>query len=173
MATLRLEVRTCSRKCYLTKGRPTVHTAMLGPLEAEGRTAREACDKLAIRVAAVLDAMAPVLVMFDLTEPDHVWVTHQLAGGGWAYSHYRRAFPGEVNGASRDSGGVCGFDTLHEAAEAMRQHWYQLNVEPIVNGIVALCTSWREFVCRHCGSVQHTEAPYICRNPACGKPFVR
>jgi rubrerythrin len=58
----------------------------------------------------------------------------------------------------------------------MKEHFYQNYVEPIVHGLLGLCTDRRRWVCKKCGYVSEDDPvtaeadgdSYRCHNPVCG-----
>jgi hypothetical protein len=144
------------------------HKARLGEIEASAKTEREAQDALALAVQTAIENMGRPLLMFDLVEPGKMWHAHQNSSGSWWYTIVRRA-PVTILSGAMCEGGSCGsWKTRDEAIEHMRAHWYQCNIEPIVMGIVALCTGYRQWICKKCRYVQHGHEPYVCTAPGCG-----
>lgn len=144
------------------------HKAQIGDIEGTGKTEREAQDALASAVVTAVKNIGRPLIMLDLIEPRTVWSAHQNSTGAWYYAIWRPAhINGTVSGAMREGGSGGSWDTRDEAIEHMRAHWYANNIEPIVRGIIGLCTDRREWVCERCNSVQQSNAPYRCRAPGC------
>jgi len=144
------------------------HKARLGEIEASAKTEREAQDTLASEVQTAVENMGRPLLLFDLIEPDKIWLAHQNSSGSWWYTIVRRAPVTILSGAMCEGGSGGSWKTRDEAIEHMRAHWYQCNIEPIVMGIAALCTGLRQWVCRKCHSAQQGYAPFICTAPRCG-----
>jgi hypothetical protein len=161
-----LKMRATVRKLHYTGRRRSVrYVATLGNVEAIADTEAEAKGALAAIVEqACADLTAP-LIIYDLVERDTVWIAAPGAYG-WGYTITRRA--PEIGPHYSRSTSLGGFWTREDCYTHMKAHWYAQNAELIVNGIVALCSSWREWVCPKCATGQRAHAPYVCRNPACG-----
>lgn len=143
------------------------HKACIGQIEATAKTEREAQGALAEAVKAAIENMGNPLLLFDLVRPGEIWLAYQNSSGSWWYTHIRRAPGMALSGAAWEGGNTGAWDTRNECIEHMRAHWYQVNIEPIVMGVVALCTGLRQWVCKKCGYVQQGYAPYVCNAPRC------
>ena len=161
--TVRVKADVRKATYYPGRGRRQhKYVAKVGHLEASADSAAEAKTALASMVTHALDNLASPTVMFDFVEPQTAWVA--FAGPhGWGYEIARH----RGDGTSRMCG-VGGHWTRDECLERMRDHWYQNNAALMVSGIVALCTSWREWSCPRCKSAVRSFAPYVCQSPACG-----
>ena len=159
-----LKMRATVRKLRYTSPRSTRYVAKLGNVESIADTEAEAKGALAAIVEMVCAELTTPYVIFDLVEPATVWVAHAGAYG-WGYTINRRA--PEIGPHYSRASGLGGSWTRDECLTHMKEHWYANNAELIVNGIVALCTTWREWACK-CGAANRSRAPYVCRNPACG-----
>src|SRR5690606_15795548 len=102
------------------------------------------------------------------------WYLRGFDGSLWI-AHYRfhqwiHAIVRPVEGSAHEVTGLCigGYERREDALEAMRAHWYANFVQPLVNGLVALCTDRRVFTCPACGAASVSGAPYVCQSPACG-----
>lgn len=165
MSTIRLLVKTSKETLYPGQGRRRIqHTASIGALKASADSevlAREELTKLVQRATETENA---IIVMYSLCDQSEVWIASGDAHG-WNYRIVRPFSPGSHY--SRDSLIGGGWDR-EEARDHMMAHWYASNVQPIVEGIVALCTDLRQWVCPKCRYVQTSHAPYICQAPRCG-----
>ncbi|KKW46581.1 MAG: hypothetical protein UY96_C0003G0084 [Parcubacteria group bacterium GW2011_GWB1_56_8] len=158
-------IGTCDKRTYgvTRKSRKTEYRAKLGNVESNARSSeKEAFDDLSVQIATLCGELTGPTIMFDLVEPQTVWVAYAGAFG-WSYEIHRHASWGISRGSS-----IGGSWTRDECLSRMREHWYSNNVAPIVNGIVALCTSRREWICPKCHYVMRSEAPYVCQAPRCG-----
>jgi hypothetical protein len=160
-----LKMRATVRKLKYTSPRATRYVAKLGNIDAIADTEAEAKGALAAIVEHMCSDVSGPVTIFDLAERDTVWIAYAGAYG-WGYEITRRA--PEIGPHYSRSATIGGSWTRDECLTNMRAHWYQNNAEAIVNGIVALCTSWRQWSCPKCASAQRSFAPYVCRNPACG-----
>jgi len=151
------------------RGKVLAHVASLGSLECQSATKAEAEAALAKQASEVLADSGAPFVLFDWVDPACVWIAHRF-GSCWGYSIIHRDSTRHTFGrdAVGTAGGSLGRLTRDEAIAAMKFHWYQNNVEPVVNGILALCTARRQVECSRCSGVGIVrEAPYRCANPAC------
>lgn len=166
MSSIRLPIKIDKQTLYPGNGRRKLsYKASIGALSASADTevqARAELDRLVHRATETENA---TVIMYSLCDQSEVWVASGDAHG-WHYSIVRPREPGShYSRASQVGGGW----TREECLDRMRDHWYQNNVQPIVEGIVALFTDVRQWVCSRCASVQTGPAPYVCRNPVCGE----
>lgn len=152
------------------RSRTTGYRAVLGEFQGEARTAAEAKQALAEQVAAYASEPSAGLIMYDLVEPGTIWVVRKFSPGSWGYEFIRPAPEGRMpRGATGCSGTSICAKTREEAEDRLRAHWYQNNIEPVVLGVLGLCTDERQWTCVRCQSVQRSEPPYRCQSPNCGQ----
>lgn len=164
---IRIPVTVKKETYYPGGGRKRrAYTARAGALEAAAPTEKEAVGSLqALAERAITNEGSPV-VMYDLIEPDKVWIAYGDAHG-WHYSITRRIAPG----SHYSTGSYNGTWDRETCLERMRAHWYQCNVEPIVDGICSLA-GWSQWSCSRCGAAGPlTFRPTACGNPACRAPL--
>jgi hypothetical protein len=143
-----------------------LHEARFGRLEASGDSPQEAEAQLAAQLATLASDQIDPVILFDWGEPNTVWIAY-LTEHGWGYRIDRSRAP-EFSGCGVGCS-AGGSWTRDECLERMRDHWAQNNVMDLVRGIVGLCTDLREWVCAHCHAPTRGAAPYVCKNPACGR----
>ena len=166
-AALRLPIEITKRSIYSGRAGKHVHDAKLGRLECSAPTAKEATEHLALTVASLVDDITAPFVLWG--NDGSVWMTYRDAYG-WANTIHRPEGAKLCPIGNAGQGGTSGgFASRREAIDALRSHWYQVNVEPIILGLVALCSDWRQWNCDACCYSSTSRAPYVCKSPACGK----
>ena len=145
------------------RGRIRNYTARLGAIEVASKTERGARDAMAAQLARVAVDVGLSQRMLWSLDGTELWIT-VYDGGAWYYHIVRR------DGAqhhARDTRIGC-WEERANAEDAMRAHWYQANVDPIVRGIRAL-VGWGDYECTACGATVYTRDPGRCPSPACGR----
>ena len=162
-SSLKIAVEIESRKGV--RGRVSSYVARYRDVEGHGKTKDDAKADLARRIDALAaEAYASPALLFDL-DGSGVWQVERCHDG-WGYVHFRHVGNGARSYGSSvfPSTGT----TKAQAIEAMRRHWYSIWVEPVVLGIVGLCTSRRRYACPR-QHVSESEGPaYRCQAPGCG-----
>ena len=162
---------TFDRDC---RGRRTGTRASLGLLDEGGADERVAVSLLAATLEALAtNAQIEPIVRWSLDLAE-VMIGYFNVGSGWWYTFIGslRAHIAVDHGFHLPhAGGVCGpFPTRNKCLSAMSRHWYQINVEPIVTGILAL-GGYRAWNCQQCGTGAQAwpdaDGHYRCPNPGC------
>ena len=145
------------------------YTAKCGAVEVTENTKADATVKLAEATKQALENWGNPVVLWSFDKRE-AWIAFPTPSG-WGYAiidadrpcMIRDGYPIYQNGGA--------WATRAECLEHMRQHWSDLNVMPIVLGIIGLCTERRQWVCRRCNCCTQAAPPYICQNPACNALF--
>ena len=157
------------RKIKDFRGRIIAHEVSLGAIECVSATKAQAEEGIVKQVNEALADHGAPFVLFDWVDPTTVWIAHRI-GSCWGYSILHRNSSRQTFGkdACALAGSCLGSLTKADAIERLKAHWYQCNIEPIVQGILGLCTARRQVECARCATVANVrEAPYYCANPGC------
>ncbi len=154
--------------CTLRRAGTRMHRSYIahlgGELQASGATEAQAKDALGAAVVQAIRRVEEGTAILWGLDGSEFWIL--LPGvHGWRYEVHRAG----AFGANRQGVVVAYGGSREEVLAMMRRHYYQVWIQPIVEGIVGLCTSWRRYVCPQCQAVGTSEGPvYRCPNPACG-----
>lgn len=162
-AKIHIPIQVTPRTVYGGRRNAKVFDVKLGNIETSGPSAKEAGEHLANILSGIAEDITVPSVMLGFD--GDIWVCFR-SQYGWGYSIFRPALD-LAPGAMREACSMGGW-SRDEALTRMREHWYANNVQNIVEGICGLCSTWRQWVCPKCQTVQRSQAPYACLNPACG-----
>ena len=161
---LKLSIEIRARK-NIRGTRVVGYIATYRDVEGHGRTREDAKADLLRQIDALaVEAYDAPAMLFDL-DGSGVWQVER-SHDGWGYTHFRH-----VGNGARSYGSsvfLATGTTRDQAIDAMRAHWYSQWIEPVVRGIVGLCTTRRMVVCPR-QHVSESEGPvYQCGAPGCG-----